>query len=78
MIVRENADGLLIAPLSGSRPRRGTRHVEARTFWGDYWILLDQVVPVSAADLDGTWYGPERIKSQLMAAVRRELDKPAG
>ncbi|MBY8849696.1 hypothetical protein K7G98_14935 [Saccharothrix sp. MB29] len=78
MIVRKNADGLLVARLSKSRPRGNTAHVEAKTFWGDYWIVLDRLACVSAADLDSTWYGPENIKKTVMTDVQRELDKKDG
>jgi hypothetical protein len=69
------ASAVMVARLSSTKPRGHTRCVEAKTFWGDYWVLLDQLNVVGTAELVTPWTGPERLNRSLLDTIRKEIGK---
>jgi hypothetical protein len=71
------AGAVRIAPLSSAKPGRGTPCVRVKTWWSDYWVLLDQSDVVGAADLENSWTGPDKLAKNQLDVVLREYDRSA-
>lgn len=70
-----DADAVMIAPLSRTKPSGSTPCVKVKTWYDDYWVPLDQVTVVKVAEVVYAWTPPARLTRDPLNAVLKELDK---
>jgi hypothetical protein len=73
----DGADAVMIAPIDSTRPKPAdrSRAVEVKTWVGVYWVRLDRVSVVKAADVVHTWTFTGKLDRDDLKAVLKELDK---
>lgn len=73
----DGADAVRIARFDSARPKPAdrARAVEVETSIGVYWVRLDHVGIVKAADVVHTWTPSGKLDREQLNAVRKELDK---
>ncbi|MER5267583.1 hypothetical protein ABTZ99_36350 [Actinosynnema sp. NPDC002837] len=73
----DGADAVRIARIDRTRPKPAdrARAVEVETSIGVYWVRLDQVSVVKAADVVHTWTFTGKLTRAQLDLVRKELDK---
>ncbi|MEV6877809.1 hypothetical protein [Amycolatopsis sp. NPDC051128] len=69
----DGSDAVKIVPLSTRKPSGSGRYVEAKTWVNDYWIPLDQVKLVKAADVVHAATPPGRLPQEPLRAVLKEM-----
>ncbi|MCC8246166.1 hypothetical protein [Saccharothrix luteola] len=73
----DGADAVRIARIDSTRPKPADRAkaVEVETSIGVYWVRLDHVRVVKAADVVHTWTFTGKLNREQLNLVRKELDK---
>ncbi|XVS67344.1 hypothetical protein ACQPYE_15180 [Actinosynnema sp. CA-299493] len=73
----DGADAVRIARFDSTRPKPAdrARAVEVETSIGVYWVRLDQMSVVKAADVVDTWTFSGKLRGAQLKAVLKELGK---
>lgn len=71
----DGSDAVMIARLRTGRPSGKAPNVEVKTWLNNYWIPLDQVSVVKAADVVHAFTGPGRLPKGPLNAVLQKVDK---
>ncbi|KOX20474.1 hypothetical protein ADK67_29710 [Saccharothrix sp. NRRL B-16348] len=73
----DGEEAVRIARIDPTRPKPAdrARAVEVETSVGVYWVRLDHVSVVRAADVVHTWTITGKLNRAQLNAVRKELDK---
>ncbi|MBY8847307.1 hypothetical protein K7G98_00395 [Saccharothrix sp. MB29] len=70
-----DADAVMIVPFNSTKPSGGTPFVLAKTWVRNYWMPLDQVSVVKAAEVVYPCTSPARLPAGLLKTVLKEVDK---